>query len=106
MSSTTPPTVRLRIRGEALLDTPRFNKGTGFTEQERKAFGLTGRLPYSVNSLDEQCDRAYDQLKNHESDLRRNAFLQSLRSQNWTLYYALLSRHRDKVPCPSAVHCY
>ncbi len=76
------------------MDNPRWNKGTAFTAKEREAFGLTGRLPPhpTVNTIDDQCQRAYDQLSNHESDLRKNAFMQSMRSQNWVLYYALMQR--------------
>ncbi|KAJ7155903.1 hypothetical protein C8R43DRAFT_998374 [Mycena crocata] len=90
---------RVALRGEELLNSPRFNKGTAFTLAEREAFGLTGRLPSRVNSLDEQCERAYLQLQAHESAIRKNSFLQSLKSQNIVLYYTLLSRHlRELIP--------
>ncbi|KAJ8463355.1 hypothetical protein ONZ51_g10305 [Trametes cubensis] len=74
---------RVALRGEAVLTSPRWNKGTAFTLDERKAFGLTGRLPFRVNTLDEQCDRAYDQLEARPEPLRKNTFLQSLKDQNW-----------------------
>ncbi|KIK71481.1 hypothetical protein GYMLUDRAFT_33660 [Collybiopsis luxurians FD-317 M1] len=93
------PKFRVALRGDALLTNPRFNKGTAFTEQERMAFGLTGRLPYRINSLDEQCQRAYDQLNAQSSDIQKNSFLQSMKAQNWVLYYTLLRRHlRELVP--------
>ncbi|KAH9829497.1 uncharacterized protein C8Q71DRAFT_407146 [Rhodofomes roseus] len=85
------------LRGERILTSPRWNKGTAFTTAERNAFGLTGHLPYRVNTLDEQCQRAYDQLQSHETPLRKNTFLQSLRDQNWVLYYALISRHLQEL---------
>jgi hypothetical protein len=101
---------RVALRGDALLTNPRINKGTAFSIEERKAFGLTGRLPYRVNSLDEQCVRAYDQLNAHESPIRKNSFLQSLKDQNWVLYYALLSRNlRELIPIiytPTEVCCF
>lgn len=91
--------IRVRLRGDSILTSPRFNKGTGFPLAERKSFGLTGRLPYRFNTLDEQCNRAYDQLQSRESPIRKNSFLQSLKDQNWVLYYALLSRNlRELVP--------
>ncbi|KAJ6609338.1 hypothetical protein B0H10DRAFT_2064422 [Mycena sp. CBHHK59/15] len=95
-----PHTVfRVALRGDELLSNPRFNKGTAFTVAERKAFGLTGRLPSRVNTLGEQCDRAYDQLMTRESDIRKNSFLQSMKSQNWVLYYTLITRHlRELIP--------
>ncbi|KAI9067187.1 hypothetical protein FKP32DRAFT_1701868 [Trametes sanguinea] len=90
-------TQRVALRGEAILTSPRWNKGTAFTLDERKAFGLTGRLPFRVNTLDEQCDRAYDQLEARKEPLRKNTFLQSLKDQNWVLYYALISRHLKEL---------
>ncbi|KAJ7589511.1 hypothetical protein C8J56DRAFT_938774 [Mycena floridula] len=92
-------TERVALRGDALLTSPQFNKGTAFTTEERKAFGLIGRLPHRVNSLEEQCQRAYDQLHSRDSDIRKNSFLQSLKDQNWVLYYALLAKHlRETIP--------
>ncbi|KAJ8508625.1 hypothetical protein ONZ45_g9123 [Pleurotus djamor] len=93
------PQFRVALRGSALLGNPRFNKGTAFSVEERKAFGLTGRLPSRVNTLDEQCERAWDQLMARDSPIRKNSFLQSLKDQNWVLYYSLISRHlRELVP--------
>ncbi|KAF7307234.1 Malic enzyme [Mycena indigotica] len=94
-----PTQYRVALRGEELLDNPRLNKGTAFTLAERKEFGLIGRLPSRVNTLDEQCERAYAQLEGRESAIRKNSFLQSLKSQNIVLYYTLLSRHlRELIP--------
>ncbi|KZT73363.1 NAD(P)-binding protein [Daedalea quercina L-15889] len=91
------PVFRVALRGELILTNPRWNKGSAFTTAERKAFGLTGRLPYRVNTLDEQCQRAYDQLQSRETPLRKNTFLQSLKDQSWVLYYALISRHVQEL---------
>ncbi|KAI1786789.1 hypothetical protein LXA43DRAFT_1032048 [Ganoderma leucocontextum] len=88
---------RTALRGETILTSPRWNKGTAFTIEERKSFGLAGRLPFKVNTLEEQCDRAYDQYLSRDAPLRKNTFLQSLKEQNWVLYYALLSRHLQEM---------
>lgn len=99
MSATLRETFRVALRGEALLTNPRFNKGTAFSLKERRDFGLDGRLPFKVATLDEQCQRAYDQLNSQTSALHKNTFLQSLRDQNRVLYFALLSRHlRELIP--------
>ena len=37
------------------------------------------------------------QFHQYESPIRKNAFLQSLKAQNWVLYYSLLSRHLSEV---------
>ncbi|KAF4612419.1 hypothetical protein D9613_004595 [Agrocybe pediades] len=91
------PTLKVALRGQTLLGSPRFNKGTAFSAEERKAFGLEGRLPYRVNTLDEQCARAYGQLEKRDTPMRKNTFLQSLKDQNWTLYYSLLARHLKEL---------
>jgi malate dehydrogenase (oxaloacetate-decarboxylating) len=99
MPATSRTVFRTSLRDEAILTSPRWNKGTAFTLNEREQFGLTGRLPMRVNSLDEQCERAYDQFNSTESPLHKNSFLQSLKEQNWVLYYGLLSRHlRELIP--------
>jgi len=93
------PPQRIALRGQSLLASPRFNKGTAFPRSERDSFGLEGRLPYRVNSLDEQCTRAWEQVQARTTDIAKNTFLQSLKEQNWVLYYALISRHlRALVP--------
>lgn len=89
--------IQIAIRGDALLNSPRLNKGSAFALEERKAFGLSGRLPSQVNSLEEQYQRAYGQLQMHDKALQKNSFMQSLRAQNWTLYYTLLERHLKEL---------
>ena len=42
------------LRDKPLLTTPQLNKGTAFTLEEREAFGLTGKLPMVVETLDKQ----------------------------------------------------
>uniref|UniRef100_A0A0W0FM33 Malic enzyme n=1 Tax=Moniliophthora roreri TaxID=221103 RepID=A0A0W0FM33_MONRR len=99
MFKSNSPTFRVALRGDAILTSPRWNKGTAFTLEERKNLGLTGRLPHRVNTLDEQCNRAYDQLRSRDSAIGKNTFSQSLKDQNWVLYYSLLGRHlKELVP--------
>ena len=37
----------------AILQNPLTNKGTAFTPEERAKYGLTGRLPVAVETLDQ-----------------------------------------------------
>ena len=55
------------VTPDALLD-PYQNRGAAFTEPERDALDLTGRLPAAVLSLDEQAVRAYGQLQRQPTD--------------------------------------
>jgi malate dehydrogenase (oxaloacetate-decarboxylating)(NADP+) len=46
------------LAGLTLLNDPAHNKGTAFTEEERRRFGLEGFLPHAVESLDRQVERS------------------------------------------------
>jgi malate dehydrogenase (oxaloacetate-decarboxylating) len=100
MATTTSNRIfRVALRGDAILTNPHWNKGTAFTLNERKQFGLIGRLPSQVNTLDQQCQRAHDQLASLDTPLRKNSFLQSLKEQNSVLFYQLLRRNlRELMP--------
>jgi len=88
---------KVALTGEDIMNNPRFNKGMGFTLKEREEFDLVGRLPSGVSTLDQQCDRAWDQFKARTNNMAKNTFLQSLKAQNWVLYYSLLGRHLREV---------
>jgi malate dehydrogenase (oxaloacetate-decarboxylating) len=51
-------TPRVDKRGRDLIEDPILNRGTAFTEHERRDYGLLGLLPPHVESLDEQVTRA------------------------------------------------
>ena len=87
------------LSGFHLLNSPLFNKGTAFTLEERKAFELDGLLPPVVNTLDEQVQRAYNQLHYLKTLLAKNDFCTSMRQQNKVLYYKLVQEHiRELIP--------
>lgn len=87
------------LEGFQLLNSPLFNKGSAFTIEERKAFGLEGLLPPGVNTLDEQAERAYKQLRYLKTPLAKNDFMTSMRVQNKVLFFELVRRHiRELVP--------
>lgn len=90
--STTGP-VDCALTGSALLTNPYFNRGTGFTAEERVAFGLSGLLPSRVNSLTSQAGRAYEQYLSRPSALNRNTFMTSLKDQNEVLFYRVVGDH-------------
>lgn len=103
----TPKSTRLTVEGVIecplesfqLLNSPLFNKGSAFTQEEREAFNLEALLPPQVNTLDEQLERAYKQLCYLKTPLAKNDFMTSLRVQNKVLYFALVRKHiRELVP--------
>jgi hypothetical protein len=75
------------LTGAALLNQPFFNKGSAFTPAERRTFKLTGLLPESVQTLEQQAKRAHRQYLSRRDDLSRNTFLTSLKYQNEVLFY-------------------
>ncbi|HYJ46083.1 MAG TPA: hypothetical protein VEV81_05665, partial [Pyrinomonadaceae bacterium] len=80
----------VQLTGQALLDNPMLNKGSAFTENERREFGLLGLLPQHPSTIDEQLTRAYENYRRKETDLERYIFLVSLQDRNDTLFYRLL----------------
>ncbi len=79
--------------GQLLLERPLLNKGTAFTREERRVFGLLGLLPPAQETLEEQAARAYEAYGAKESDLERHIYLRQLQDTNETLYYRVLIDH-------------
>jgi malate dehydrogenase (oxaloacetate-decarboxylating) len=84
-------------RGPEVLEHPLLNKGSAFTEGERRSLGLLGLLPPHVSTPDEQLARAYENFQRKTSDLERYVFLASLQDRNETLFYMLLQRHLTEM---------
>jgi malate dehydrogenase (oxaloacetate-decarboxylating) len=84
-------------RGLDLLNRQVLNKGTAFTEEERKEFGLHGLLPPHLETLDEQVVRAYEAYKRKDDDLERHIYLRALQDANEVLFYRLLLEHIEEM---------
>jgi len=92
------PTDRSDIPGGMdLLNRQNLNKGTAFTEKERKEFGLDGLLPPHIESLDEQVVRAYGAYQRKDDDLERHIYLRALQDTNEVLFYRLLLDHIEEM---------
>ena len=72
------PIIKTSITGKHLLALPQLNKGTAFTQSEREQFGLLGKLPHRIETLDEQVTRAYLQLSQYTTPLQKNIYLNNL----------------------------
>jgi malate dehydrogenase (oxaloacetate-decarboxylating)(NADP+) len=84
-------------RGSALLQDPRRNKGTGFTDAERDALGLRGLLPPRVFSMEGQIHRVLRNLHAQHDDLEKYIFLVGLQDRNETLFYRLVIDHLTEL---------
>jgi malate dehydrogenase (oxaloacetate-decarboxylating)(NADP+) len=74
-------------RGVALLDDPIRNKGTAFTTEERRKYGLEGYLPHAVETLERQVERVMEHLNAKPTDLERYIYLIGLEDRNETLFF-------------------
>ena len=83
--------IETSLTGQLLLDYPLLNKGSAFSEEERREFGLLGLLPAHISTMEEQVIRNYANFKRKENDLERYVFLASLQDRNETLFYRLLT---------------
>ncbi|MFE5583860.1 NAD-dependent malic enzyme [Kitasatospora sp. NPDC056531] len=81
----------------SVLVDPLRNRGVAFTQEEREALGLTGRLPSGVLALERQAQRAHRQLQVQGSDLAKNVYLEQLHDRNETLYFKLLTEHLEEL---------
>lgn len=77
--------------GPAILEDPRFNRGTAFTHEERTRLGLDGLLPPAVETLERQVERVLTHLDAKTSDLERYIYFMGLQDRNETLFFKTLA---------------
>jgi malate dehydrogenase (oxaloacetate-decarboxylating)(NADP+) len=78
------------VRGIRVLQDPKLNKSTAFTESEKQALGLVGLVPDVIETEDEQLQRVNYQLGQKPTDLERYIYLMNLLDHNETLFYRTL----------------
>jgi malate dehydrogenase (oxaloacetate-decarboxylating)(NADP+) len=74
----------------AVLQDPKLNKSTAFTEEEKQALGLVGLVPDVSESEEVQLQRVNLQLAQKPTDLERYIYLMNLLDHNETLFYHTL----------------
>jgi len=84
-------------RGVKILHDPIRNKGTAFTEADRKALNLTGLLPPRVHTIAEQELRVLGNVRDKPNDLARYLYLVSLQDRNETLFYRVVMNHIEEM---------
>src|SRR5476649_1920057 len=78
------------LTGRDLLRDPRLNKGSAFTEDERRQYHLEGLLPPGSSSLELQVARTHTELAALDNDLQKYLLLSDLQARNETLFYATI----------------
>jgi len=90
MRESTDMSIQFAAIGYDLLRNPRLNKGTAFTDAERREWKIEGLLPPASISLDLQVARLHAELANLDNDLQKYLLLSDLQVRNETLFYAVL----------------
>lgn len=83
--------------GPILLETPLLNKGSAFSQEERDSFNLTGLLPHTIETIEEQSTRAYHQLRSFSNDMDKHVYLRNIQDTNETLFHHLIEQHIEEV---------
>ncbi len=76
--------------GARLLHDPRLNKGTAFTADERRKYGLEGLLPPAIVTMELQVARVHSEIAALQDDLQKYLVLSDLQARNERLFYAVL----------------
>lgn len=84
------------MRGFQILNDPFLNRGTAFTEAERRQYGLIGLLPPRVKTIDEQAAEMYALYQSKGSLIEKRHFLMEIFNHNRTLFFNLMVRHIDE----------
>lgn len=82
--------------GYSLMRDPRKNKGTAFTVEERKQYGLEGLLPAQIETLETQMLRVNEQLEQFDLPINKYIYLANLLETNETLFFNLIMNNPAK----------
>jgi malate dehydrogenase (oxaloacetate-decarboxylating) len=89
--------LQVYVDGIELLRLTMTNKGTAFTQEERRALRIDGLLPPAVSTLESQVAVALASLRRREKDLDKYVFLRALQERHEVLFYALLERNLKEL---------
>jgi len=93
----TIPETKTTHSGFDLLCQPSLNKGSAFSLDERKAFGLEGLLPNHISTIDEQALRIYQSLQRENDALSKYRILSGLEHRNEVLFYYTVQKYLTEI---------
>ena len=79
--------------GQDLLFDALKTKGTAYTRDERRRFGLLGLLPTAEKTPDQQVEHCWNEFSTRREGLDRHIYLRALQDRNETLFYRVLRDH-------------
>jgi malate dehydrogenase (oxaloacetate-decarboxylating) len=79
--------------GQAKLFDALTTKGTAFTHEERREFGLLGLLPIAEKTIEQQVAHCWNEFSTRRDDLDKHIYLRALQDRNETLFYRVLREH-------------
>ncbi|MFH1217442.1 MAG: NAD-dependent malic enzyme [Pseudomonadota bacterium] len=74
-----------------------INKGTAFSEEERRRLGLDGAFPPSPRDLAVQVVNSAEKVRSKENDIERYIYIRALFDRNATLAHALIKSDIEKL---------
>lgn len=83
--------------GFQVLNRASLNKGTAFTEEERRKYRLHGLLPPRICTPEEQMERVLQNIRRKYYDIERYIFLKSLQSRNERLFYQVVIKNIEEI---------
>lgn len=87
----------MELYGKSLISNPFLNKGTAFTEEERKSYKLEGLLPAGVRTIEEQHQEVYEKLQKIDSPLEKHNYLMEVHNRNRTLFFYIVGKHVSEL---------
>ena len=88
---------RTTLRGRGLTFNELLNKGTAFTADERREFGIEGLVPHAVTTLRDQVALALEIARDKTDALERYIYLAALQDRNETLFDRLVLENLEEL---------
>lgn len=80
-----------------VTNNPFYNKGTAFSNEERKELGLIGLLPNQVKTIEQQMHQTINNLQSLKDDYQKHLYLMNIYTVNRTLFYYTVEQHIEEL---------